>query len=172
MALTNTYRNKIVNSLIGRDNSLYNGSIYIGLSFDAPNADGTGVNEPPATVSGEQTGYGRTLIGTYGQNTSCLFPSAVDGESKNDKYIYFPEARRAWTNGSPKTGDTQPNKLKYFVLFANSTSTQSKDVLAYAPLTNAQGEPAPIEVTAANTVVLFRPEDLTIKYVDAVTSAD
>ena len=38
-------------------------------------------------------------------------------------------------------------------------------MVAYAKLTY-NGEDAPIHVANANTVVLFRPDDLVIKYVD------
>lgn len=156
MALTNSYRNKIVNSLTARGSDLTSSgtSVYIGLSSTPPNPDGTGITEPVGN------GYGRALIGTYNQSSTYLFGAAVDGEAVNEKYIYFPEATGSW--GA---------QLTHFVLFTNQTSSSSQYVLAYAKLTN-NGEDAPITVTAANTVVLFRPGDLVIKYVDAITETE
>jgi hypothetical protein len=55
--------------------------------------------------------------------------------------------------------------LRYFVIFSHPTSTDRSDVVAYAKLTH-NGVDAPIHVNASNTVVLFRPDDLVIKYVD------
>ncbi len=157
MALTNTYRNKIVDSLTARQTGLISNStysVYIGLSSTAPNADGTGVTEPTGN------GYGRTLIGTQNQTSTYMFPAASDGQAANSKIIYFPEATGSW---GPQ--------LTHFVLFNSETSTQASAVLAYAKLTH-DGEDAPISVTAANTVVLFRAGELVIKYVDAVTEND
>jgi hypothetical protein len=158
MALTNTYRNKIVNNLTAREYGLFNanrgGSVYIGLSSTPPQPDGSGVTEPNGN------GYGRTLIGTNEQTSTYMFPAASDGQAANSKIIYFPEATGTW--GA---------QLTHFVLFNNETSTQASAVLAYAKLTH-DGEDAPISVTAANTVVLFRAGELVIKYVDAVTESD
>ena len=157
MALTNTYRNKIVDNLTARQTGLIGSqgsSVYIGLSSTPPNADGTGVTEPTGN------GYGRALIGTSGQNSTLIFPAATDGQAANSKIIYFPEATGTW--GA---------QLTHFVLFNHETSTQASAVLAYAKLTH-DGEDAPISVTAANTVVLFRAGELVIKYVDAVTEND
>lgn len=157
MALTNTYRNKVVDSLTGRssllisNNTSSTATVYIGLSSTPPNADGGNITEPSA-----EAGYSRTLIGKSGSNyvdTLC-FPAASGGEAKNNKYIYFTEALEPW------------GKLEYFVLFSASTG-EGNTVIGYAPLTDSKGDPAPITVSAANTVVLFRPGDLTIRYVDA-----
>ena len=157
MALTNTYRNKVVDSLTGRSSLLINNNtsgtatVYIGLSSTPPTADGGNITEPSA-----EAGYSRTLIGKSGSNytdTLC-FPAAAGGEATNDKYIYFTEALQPW------------GTLNYFVLFSSATGTGS-NVIGYAPLTDKAGKASPITVSAANTVVLFRPGDLTIRYVDA-----
>ena len=150
MALTNTYRNKIVDSLTGRTNTLGTSQIYIGLSSTCPNASGNEINEPSST-----SGYSRTQIGKVNNSDSYLFPAAVNGEAKNEKHIYFTEATEAW------------GTLSYFILATSPTGTGSS-IVGYAPLTNEDGEISSITVDKANTVVLFRPGALTIKYVDAV----
>ena len=159
MALTNKYRNIIVDNLTGRKKSSETGylgaaQIYIGLSSTAPTADGGNVTEPSSlTADGKSTGYGRTLIGKGGEAATYKFPAAASGEATNAEYIYFPEALATW-------GDT----LRYFVLFDAATGG---NVVAYAKLMK-DGKEEPINVTNPNTVVLFRPGDLTIKYVDAL----
>lgn len=169
MALTNDYRNIIVDSLTGRKGSsggLGISQVYIGLSSTPPQPSKTGtlpdgtafdnynITEPPAYNSqSQETGYGRTLIGQQSQSQTLKFGAAVNGEAKNEQYIYFPEAKASW-------GDT----LTHFVLFKTDTG---KDPIAYAKLMNGN-QAAPITVNSANTVVLFRPNDLIIKYVDVL----
>lgn len=147
--LTTAAKNKFLTQLVGKSNSALSGSVYIGLSSTAPNADGTGVTEP---LSG---GYARTLIGSYSFSESQLFGSPSGGEVTNTKYIYFSESTGSW--GDP---------LTHFVLFSSATSTDASAVLAYAEL-QEDGVAAPIVVSAEKTVVMFRPGKLTIKFLDA-----
>lgn len=170
MALTNTYRNKIIDAITchwtGLNSMLGFSSAYIGLSFTKPEPDGSGVVEPTIDING--TGYTRTLIGQGGNNASStwLFRAAQNGQTSNEKHIYFTEALTPWKNPQkPDSTDAEDHKLRYFVIFSNATSTDKSHVVAYAKLTH-DGEDAPIHVTNPNTVVLFRPDDLVIKYVD------
>ena len=170
MALTNTYRNKIIDAITCRssnNNSLLGfNEAYIGLSFTQPEADGSGVVEPTIGING--TGYTRTLIGKTGSNasTTWLFKAAEDGWTYNEKHIYFTEALTPWKNPQkPDSTNAEDHKLRYFVIFSSPTSADKSAVVAYAKLTH-DGADAPIHVTNPNTVVLFRPEDLVIKYVD------
>lgn len=191
MALTNTYRNKVINGITGHDNTALGVSeVYLGLSFTKPNADGSNIVEPPAQklVSGvwTDTGYSRTLIGKYNETATQLFYKAgtqkdqsgqtINGETENSKHIYFTEALLSWTrenwdNGDQKTGTDADNELKYFVFFSSATSQELSKVIAYAQLTE-NGVPKPINVKNANTVVLFRPGQLKIKYVDETLEAN
>ena len=170
MALTNTYKNKIIDAITchsSSTNSLLGFTeAYIGLSFTPPASDGSGVVEPTIGING--TGYTRTLIGKAGNNasTTWLFEAADDGETRNEKHIYFTEALTPWKNPQKlDSTDAEDHKLRYFVIFSNATSMDKSAVVAYAKLTH-DGEDAPIHVTNPNTVVLFRPGDLVIKYVD------
>lgn len=164
MALTNSLRNIIIDSITGKKNpsssntpNLGISQAWLGLSSTAPTADGGNVTEPSvSTGDGQPTGYGRTLIGKAGEPGTQKFPDAVNGQAINNQYIYFPEALASW-------GPT----LTHFVIFDGSGS--SARVVAYAKLMK-DGKEEPINVTNANTVVLFRPNDLTIKYVDVLES--
>lgn len=166
MALTITYRKNIIDSLTGAANSTSGlfggGSRYIGLSFDKPNPDGTGIREPwPVDhTDANENGYGRALIAVQSQSNTIKFERAnPDGVATNLEHIYFPEAVKPWTSNG--------EKLKYFVIFNSGTEgSAASTVLAYAPLKNAEGGDGSIEVNNANTVVLFRKGDLEIKYVD------
>lgn len=162
MALTYNYRNTIVDSLTGRRGSssglgIY--SAYIGLSSSEPKPDGSNITEPRTDENGDDTGYGRVLIGTNNQSDTYLFPTAEKGVTTNNKHIYFPEAVKPW------------GRLTHFVLFTAATGGTP---IAYAELREQdteegeQGQPAPINVDTANTIVLFRPGTLTIKYTDVL----
>ena len=171
MALTNTYRNKIIDAITchwtGSGNSMLGfNAAYIGLSFTKPEPDGSGVVEPTIGING--TGYTRTPIGEGGNNTSStwLFRAAQNGQTSNEKHIYFTEALTPWKNPQKEDStNAEDHKLRYFVIFSHPTSTDRSVVVAYAKLTH-DGEDAPIHVANPNTVVLFRPDDLVIKYVD------
>ena len=170
MALTVTYRKNIIDSLTGSSNTSSSsnsglfggGSRYIGLSFDKPKIDGTGVREPWPESHDEahENGYGRALISAAGQSNTIKFGRANDsGVAENIEHIYFPEAIKRWT----QDGET----LKYFVIFnSNVEGSAASTVLAYAPLKDAEGGDGSISVNNPNTVVLFRKGDLVIKYVD------
>jgi hypothetical protein len=174
MAITVKYRKDIINSLLGTttgsSNSFsapFSGSErYIGLSFKKPAIDGANVEEPwPASdAEKDANGYGRALIAKAGQSLTIMFGQANDdGEAKNSSHIYFPEATAAWEDRNPTP---EEKGLKYFVIFNSATSKTKDAVLAYAPLTDENGDPSPIEVKDKNTVVLFRKNDLVVKYVD------
>lgn len=170
MALTITYRKNIIDSLTGSSNTSSSssgglfggGSRYIGLSFEKPNPDGSGVLEPWPEEHDEEheNGYGRALISVAGQSNTIKFDRADDnGVARNKEHIYFPEAIKRWT----PDGKT----LKYFVIFnSNAQGSAASTVLAYAPLKDAEGGDGSISVNNPNTVVLFRKGDLEIKYVD------
>ena len=155
MALTTNYKNKIVDSLTGRKRYLFDSTsskVYIGLSSTDP---GVVVTEPFETGNG----YKRVLIGatsSSGQTDEnlCKFDAASNGQASNNTEIYFPEAREKW------------GTLTHFCLFSSESGTTANDLIGYSVLTNEEGQPSPINVTSKDTVVLFRPHALTIKYQD------
>lgn len=145
--LSNNMKNRIVNALVGRTDDL-GGTVYIGLSSTAPNADGTGVTEPSGN------GYGRVLIGNYHQSLTQKFGAAENGVSANEEIIYFPESTGSW-------GAT----LTHFVLFNSKDSTDPSAVMGF-DLLKENGEASPITVASEKTVVMFRVGALEVKCED------
>ena len=144
MPITNTVKNEILNSLVGRDNT-FGTSVYVGLSSTDP---AVSVTEPTTG------GYARVLIGAYNQSGTYKFNAAANGEVKNGEFIYFPESTDAW-------GDAE---LTHFVLY---TAATGGTLLAYG-LLESGGVATPIKVEAEKTVVMFRPEKLVISIPDEV----
>lgn len=142
--LTTHKKNSIVDGIVGNS-----GTAYLGLSSTTPNADGTGVTEPSGN------GYARVLIGQSDQSLTKKFAPAENGEATNKDIIYFPESTGSWGAA-----------LTHFVLFNSETSTQPSAVQGFELLKN-EGVASPITVSAANTVVMFRIGDLTVKCEDA-----
>lgn len=146
--ITINTKKQILNGLVGRNDSFGN-SLYVGLSSTAPKADGTEVTEP--TVGG----YGRVLIGYVNQSVTQKFNAAVEDAETGDVYttnnseLYFPESTGSW-------GAT----LTHFAIFTSATGGTP---IAYGELTD-EGVAAPVNVTEAKTVVMFRPGKLKIKF--------
>ena len=105
MALTYTKANQLLNQLNGRGST-----IYIGLSLDAPNRDGTGVREPSTNA-----GYKRMRL----QSSQMSEPQ--NGVTTNVETIYFAEATAQW------------GVCTYFCLFGGGT-VGGNDLLAYGAL--------------------------------------
>lgn len=142
MPLNTNTKNRILRSLVGKDNA-FGGAVYLGLSSTAPNADGGNITEPIGN------GYERVLVGSYSQNETQKFGDISNDSITNDEIIYFPESTGSWNN-----------TLTHFVLFTTKTGTGNSYVLAFGELTT------PVTVSEANTVVLFRKGELTVKYLD------
>lgn len=166
MALTNAYKNKIVDSLTGNSalliaNSVSSGSsvpdvtMKIGLAYIDQTKSGP--EEEGYFVEPSGNGYSRAIIGNTKQPDTRVFPTASNGKATNNKHIYFTEATGPWANGA---------ELTHFVIY--STYSNNTTLVAYALLRNDQGAAAPVKVENKNTVVLFRPEALTIEYTDVV----
>ena len=166
MPLSLEMRKRIMRTLAGKYSgntnfaTVFPGTIYLGLSSTAPNADGTGVTEP------EGNGYQRMRIdGFYtlgmemsssDQSTSGVqgFPADPTYDSQNDKYsytndrdIYFVEPTGSW--------DT----LGYFVLYTmqKGQGTETSNwMFAYGQLVT------PI-TPVPNTIPVIRAGDLIIE---------
>ena len=105
MALTYTKANQLLNQLNGRGSA-----IYIGLSLDTPNRDGTGVREPSSDA-----GYRRMRL----QSNQMSEPQ--NGITTNVETIYFAEATDDW------------GTCTYFCLFGGG-NVGANDLLAYGAL--------------------------------------
>ena len=151
MPLSTNLRTKILNAIVGKD-SAFGGSIYLGLSKTAPNADGSGIIEPSS-----DSGYKRVLIGYYGQSYTQKFSVNSEGYATNKEDIYFPESTGAWSSSA------QP--ITHFFLTTNETSTSSGNVIAFDILQD-NGNPAPVVVDSAKTVVMFRKGAIAIRFSD------
>lgn len=139
--LTYNFANNILNHMCGKSTfGDLNQSITIGLSYTAPNREGTGYTEP----DGPTTGYQRLLLGNSSQALTQLMASAASGAITNEKNIFFNRAIAAYA--SPIT---------HFLVFSNTT------LIAYGELTN------PITVLI-NTVPLIEIGELTITIDEAV----
>lgn len=147
MPLTSQLKNRLLNALVGKD-SMLGGSIYVGLSSTAPNADGTNITEPSEAV-----GYKRVLIGSSGVTATQRFGDVENFTITNDEEIYFPESTGAW------------GTLTHFVLFKAEKGNNTSDILAFEQLKDG-GAPAPITVSGDKTVVMFRPGKLTVTLTD------
>lgn len=147
MPLNTNTKNRILRSLVGKD-SAFGGTVYLGLSSTTPNAEGENITEPIGN------GYERVLVGSYSQIGTQKFGDVSNDSISNSEIIYFPESTGSW-------GDT----LTHFVLFNSKTGTGSSSVLAFGELTKGDVS-AHVTVSAANTVVLFRKGELTVKYSD------
>lgn len=132
--ITYAFANSILNVITGRTSSLTNsGTIYVGLSSTEPTRAAGNVTEPVGS-----TGYARVVLGSTSQSLSQLMGAAVDGETKNDKIIFFPEALEAY-----------PDNITHFLIFNGTT------LIAYGELD------APIK-PLKNTVPLVRENELVI----------
>lgn len=165
MPLSLEMRKRIMRTLAGKYNnttfsSVFPGTIYLGLSSTAPNADGTNVTEP------EGNGYQRMrLDGFYtlgmeasstDQSTSSVqgFPENPTYDAQNDKYsyandrdIYFVEPTGSW------------GTLGYFVLYNMQKGQGTSDtnwMFAYGQLIT------PI-TPVPNTIPVIRAGDLIIE---------
>jgi hypothetical protein len=122
--LTDYAKNKMLNELTGRTNTLDFGSIYLALFLesstiiDVPNGSITGGVEPSSA-----NGYARALVGNYAQTATILFGAANGGSIENDKEINFPSVQNAsW------------GEVGYWALY---DSTTGGNCLAYGHLLNA-----------------------------------
>ena len=130
--LTYKVANKVLDALGGFE-SIFSGTIYLGLSKTAPSRNGTGYTEPPANA-----GYARTLIGATGQSLTNLMSKASPGGIKNNKTIYFPQATGNW------------GTCTHYLIMSAATGG---DLLAYGTLTTSI-------TPTAGTVPLVRAKEL------------
>ncbi len=121
--VTQTLAQSILNYLTGKTQSIYGGSMYIGLSKKVPyiNSSGeiTNIDEPEISAT---TGYAREMIGNYQVASSQLF-GTMTWDSTNNYFkitnisqIKFNKALTAWTD---TTDDT--TKIKAFVIYNAAT---------------------------------------------------
>jgi hypothetical protein len=138
MPLSSVLNTKILNGLSGQASSFsLLPTLYLGLSTTTPNADGTGVTEPPAVA-----GYYRVLCAANSQSLTIKMsdPSLdttsgryITKNTENGGEIAFPEALASW------------GTITYLVLYGSNLEPIAS---AYAPLTT------PITPTAGQVVII------------------
>lgn len=151
--LTKYAASKILYEISGlKSSTIFGGSeIYLGLSTTAPQIDGTGVSEPPATRDGESTNYSRFKLGYYSNMpTDLIYMSnptspSISATMTNKNEIHFNVALQDWTTGS--------DKITHVCIFNGTAS--SANLLAYGALNT------PIQATQ-HTVVVIPKEGFTI----------
>lgn len=133
MPLTYKAANIYLGHLVGAQTA-HTWETYVGLSTTAPNRDGSGYTEPPASA-----GYKRVSFGGAGIDKSSI--RIYNGAATNQSTIFFPEATDSW------------GEVTYYLIF--SRDDEKGELLAYGPL----DEP----ITPENGMVpIIRPGNLSM----------
>lgn len=104
MGFTYTAKNTILNAMTGRVNyATLAPTCMIGVGV----MEGDVFTEPDAT-----TGYARTLLGNYQSQDSKCMGEPVQGNIKNNKIIYLPEAISDW------------GTITHFGLFSSASASE------------------------------------------------
>ena len=104
MCFTYTAKNAILNGMTGRSQyATLASTCLIGVGT----MDGDVFSEPDST-----TGYGRTLLGNYQSSDSKCMGEPVQGNIKNSKIIYLPEAVADW------------GTMTHFALFSSASAAE------------------------------------------------
>ena len=137
MPFSTNYANSILNTMMGRTNSLSgHNMVFLGLSSNDPEADGGTFTE----LNGK--GYGRVLLHQYNETYPALMGAASARGITNTKQIGFTKATADWTTA------------KGYGLFTAETGGAP---FFYAKLKN------PVD-TPAGAVFLFDPGELKIDF--------
>lgn len=153
--LTKRWWQLVLTETVGASNTLDFGDAYLGLLTAAPVVDSsTGevtVTEVPTSTGGTATGYGRALIGKYGQSETQKFgsPTYDSGTGKtritNNKEIHFNSVQASW------------GTISHWAIF-NGTG----QVLAYGTINDANGD-ATTDTPAVSNIVFFKAGDIVIE---------
>lgn len=111
MALSYIGADELLEELIRKKS--YGGAKHLGLSTTAPNRDGTGFTQPPASA-----GYAKVQIGSDPDGWAYMNNARL-GSITNGTTIFFPEATAPW------------GTCKYFLLF---DGPEDNRLLAYGLL--------------------------------------
>ena len=135
MGFTYSGKNMILNAMTGR---IQSASLAPTCMIRVGTMEGDVFNEPDST-----TGYARTLLGSYQSADSKCMGEPVQGNIKNSKIIYLPEAIADW------------GTITHFALFSSATASE--------PFFTGELK-SPIEITAGY-VPIFRIGTLSITIV-------
>ena len=130
MPLSNNLKQKIVNMVTGRLNSVSISQVFVGLSTTTPSGDGTNITEP------SDTAYKRVMLGNSGQSLTQKMSAATDAtpSSANTEPILFDKATSSWgtiTHVVFYDAQTSGNFLGYAAL-NSSVSVSSGNVARIA----------------------------------------
>jgi hypothetical protein len=119
--LSKSTKNNILRQLLGQNSSSSIASTcYLGLLHAEPTEDTTGIHYDEATAitsGGVETGYERTLLGTYSQSATYKM-NIENGEALNKDVIYLAECLESEEAGYP---EYPWGECTYFGLFTAKT---------------------------------------------------
>ena len=131
MGLSTSYKNRIINALVGRSRESFGDACWLGLATEEPTESGTTVTTHELALgpsgSGASTGYNPTtgyqrvlLADSHVSGTMRMSP-AENGTSYNTAQVLFNRAIIAW------------GKVTHVLFFSSATGN---DIYGWAPIQN------------------------------------